>query len=945
MLLSAPMNRPRLVLVALGIIVGILIVLGLVSSILVDWAWFSSLGYDSVFLTTLTAKLALFAIVLVVSTAVLWINGVIALDAARPLTFLKPVNSPWGDYESNELPAVIERFLRRLPWKRFVGIAAIVVGFFVAVPATENWSTVLGYLRHVPYGKPDPLFGNDLSFYLFSLPFLVAIKDWLVSLIVLSAILIALIYFASGEIQLDPRRRGLSRAPLAHGSILLAIFFVIEAFAFFLARYDLLYGDNGVVVGAGYTAVHISLPLLDLLIALSVAAAIACLVNIRIASLRVPLLSLAIVFGTSFVFSPIASALIQRLYVKPNELQLESPYLRSNIASTREAYALGNVVVKPFSAEQTLTAQSLADNRSTIDNIRLWDWQPLLDTYAQLQEIRTYYKFFDADIDRYVLGGRDQQVMLSARELDQSRLPSNAQTWVNQHVLYTHGNGVVMSPVTQFSPDGLPLLYLQNIPPDATGGPPITEPRIYFGEANAPYVIVKGSTPEFDYPRGTDNVYRAYDGKDGVAVGGFAKRLLFAWYFGDLNILLSEYIRGDSKIMIRRNIQERVRALAPFLSLDHDPYMVVSGGRLYWIQDAYTTSAWFPYSQPLEDESANYIRNSVKVVIDAYNGTTDLYIADPKDPIVATWRRIFPVLFKPFDAMPSDLRRHVRYPEDLFLIQAQLYRAYHMDAPEVFYNREDLWQFPRVPNELDDNGDGTTANRMSPYYINMRLPGEARTEFVLLLPMVPASRENMIAWLAARCDPDDYGKLIVYTFPKERLVYGPYQVEALINQNTEVSQQFTLWNQSGSRVIRGNLLVVPIENSILYVTPVYLRAQSGQMPELKRVIAVYGDRVVMEETLAGALAALFKSSGGAITGESAPGTTPAGPPTTNALSNAASAPSANAASAALAHYDRAIAKLKAGDWAGFGQELDSLRPLLQQLNQQRPSAPKPPPPK
>jgi len=369
---------------------------------------------------------------------------------------------------------VIERFLRRLPWKRFVGVVAIVVGIFVALPAVGSWNLALGFLRQVPYGKPDPLFGNDLSFYLFSLPFLVAIKDWLVTLMVLSAILIALIYFASGEIVFDPRRRGVSRAAVAHGSILLGLFFMIEAVAFFLERYDLLYGDNGVVVGASFTSVHVSLPFLDLLVALSAGAAIASFANIRIGSLRLAFLSLAAVFGTSFVLEPVASALVQRLFVKPNELKLESPYLRSNISSTREAYALGNVAVKPFNAEESLTAQSLADNQATINNIRLWDWQPLLDTYAQLQEIRTYYKFFDADIDRYTLGGKYQQVMLSVRELDQSRLPPNAQTWVNQHVLYTHGNGVVMSPVTRFSPDGLPILFSQNIPPDATGGPSIT---------------------------------------------------------------------------------------------------------------------------------------------------------------------------------------------------------------------------------------------------------------------------------------------------------------------------------------------------------------------------------------------------------------------------------------------------------------------------------------
>ena len=606
--------------------------------------------------------------------------------------------------------------------------------------------------------------------------------------------------------------------------------------------------------------------------------------------------------------------------MKPNELQLETPYLQRNIALTQEAYNLHQFTVKPFPAEQGLTFQSLQDNRATIDNIRLWDWQPLMDTYAQLQEIRTYYKFHDIDIDRYEIGGSYQQVMLSARELDPARLPSNAQTWVNLHLLFTHGDGVVMSPVTRKSAEGLPIFYLQDIPPVASGGPAVREPRIYFGQGADSYVIVNGSTPEFDYPKGKDNVYGTYKGADGVAVGGMVRRTLFAWYFDDLNILLTNYITSESRILFRRNIQNRVRTIAPFLRLDHDPYVVVSDGRLFWMQDAYTTSNWFPYAEPLPGGGANYIRNSVKVVIDAYNGSVDFYVTDPADPVIATYWRIFPELFKPFEAMPADLQKHVRYPEDLFLIQAQMYRAYHMDAPEVFYNREDLWQFPRQPTGFYgvDAGDGA---RMAPYYIIMRLPGEARAEFFLMLPMAPSQRENMIAWLAARCDAPDYGKLIVYEFPKDKLVYGPFQIEARINQNTEISQQISLWNQMGSRVIRGHLLVVPIENSILYVSPLYLRAESGQLPELKRVIAAYGDRVVMEETLAEALAALFK--------ESAPAFPLPGPAST---ANPRS-PADLRAREALSHYDRAIARLKAGDWGGFGAELDAVRPLLEQLNQ------------
>ena len=478
-----------------------------------------------------------------------------------------------------------------------------------------------------------------------------------------------------------------------------------------------------------------------------------------------------------------------------------------------------------------------------------------------------------------------------------------------------------MSPVTEKSTEGLPIFYLKDIPPVATGGPPITESRIYFGQGSPSYVIVKTATPEFDYPKGKDNAYARYDGADGIPVGGIGWRALFAWQMDDLNILLSDYITGESRILLHRNIKDRVGTIAPFLQLDRDPYSVISAGRLYWMQDAYTTSAWFPYAKPEPDKGdLNYIRNSVKVVIDAYNGTIDFYVTDAADPIVATYRRIFPALFKPFDAMPPDLQKHIRYPEDLFTIQALQYRAYHMDASEVFYNREDLWQFPREASAPDDMNAGSET-RMAPYYIMMRLPGEPQTEFFLMLPMTPSKRENMIAWLAARCDLPEYGKLIVYEFPKDKLVYGPFQIEALINQNTEISQQISLWNQMGSRVIRGTLLVVPIGNSILYVSPLYLRAQSGQLPELKRVIAAYGDRVVMEETLPAALAALFKEFALVAGLPASTGSSPSGPADERARQ-------------ALADYDRALDRLKAGDWAGFGAELDALRPLLEELSRQ-----------
>jgi hypothetical protein len=453
---------------------------------------------------------------------------------------------------------------------------------------------------------------------------------------------------------------------------------------------------------------------------------------------------------------------------------------------------------------------------------------------------------------------------------------------------------------------------LRDIPPVADGGPEIREPRVYYGKENSTYVIVKGTVPEFDYPKGQDNVYAAYEGSGGVPICGLLRRMLFAQYFNDVNLLLTDYVAPDSRIMIRRNIQERVRTIAPFLRLDQDPYLVISEGRMFWIQDAYTTSSYFPSAQPTQDRDLNYIRNSVKILIDAYNGTVEFYLIDPRDPIAATYQRIFPSLFKPFAAMPADLKKHIRYPEDLFLIQARIYQTYHMKTAEVFYNREDLWQFPRQPGS-----DGIAM--MSPYYIIMRLPGEPHAEFFLMVPMVPSRRDNMIAWLAARCDAPDYGKLIVYEFPKDKLVYGPFQIEARINQSTEISQQITLWNQMGSRVIRGaNLLVIPIENSILYVTPLYMRAEYGHLPELKRVIAAYGEKVVMKETLSEALSALFAT----------PGSAPAAP------GSAMETPQAGASQEALDRYNQAMERLKSGDWAGFGTQIEAMRGVLEKLSRE-----------
>lgn len=929
--------RTKLVAILVGVVLG-LIVLGRAGDTLVDWLWFASIGYAGVFWTLFTARTVVFLAVFVVSTVVFWLSGWLALRHARHAP-APPSHATLPAPAFQAASSLLAYLPSPIAQRRVVAALAVALGLVAALVEQPNWEVALRFLYQVPYGSSDPAFGNDIGFYLFSLPAYVALKNWLLVLLLFSAALAGTVYWVHGDIALDKPARPLSPAVFVHGSVLLGLYFLVKAWSYSLDRYLLLYSDNGVVVGAGYTDLHVRLPVLWFLVALAGACAVAAGLNVYWRSWRIPAATVALLFGSSILAAVIFPALFNRFYVKPSELELETPYIARNIALTREAYALHQIGVKPFPAEEGLTFASLEANRATIDNIRLWDWQPLRDTYAQLQEIRTYYKFLDMDIDRYRLDGAYQQVLLSARELEPSLLPSNAQTWVNLHVLFTHGNGVVMSPVTRKSAEGLPQFYLQDIPPVANGGPVVREPRLYFGQGKERYAIVKGATPEFDYPKGKDNVYATYDGADGVAIGDPALRGLFSWYYGDPNIMLSGYVTHESRILLRRNIQDRVRTIAPFLQLDRDPYIVVSGGRLFWIQDAYTASEWFPYAQTQSSGGLNYLRNSIKAVIDAYNGTVDLYVSEPGDPIIQTYQRIFPALFRPLATMPRDLKDHIRYPEDLFFVQAQLYRAYHMDTPEVFYNREDLWQFPRQHAGIDAAASSPIAAlgpaaareqsarfretpRMEPYYMIMRLPGEAEAELVLMLPMVPSQRDNMIAWLVARCDAPNYGKVLIYEFPKDKLVFGPFQIEARIQQNTEISQQIALWNQMGSRVIRGHLLVVPIDNSILYVSPLYLRAATGQLPELKRVIAAYGDRVVMEETLGAALAALFKETAPSATrphdkGQSVPAGVTDG-----------------RAREALARYERALERLKAGDWSGFGTEFDALRPLLEELGRQ-----------
>jgi uncharacterized membrane protein (UPF0182 family) len=911
--------RPRLILFALAAaIIVVLIILGVADEYLVDLLWFSALGYRSVFLTALFARLAIFVVALVISAGVFYLSGAHALHASPDRERLRVVRFP-EDMKQLSLPDVIRSLGERVPWRLLIGAAALLLGIFVAVGEASNWDTYLKAIYGASFGIVEPAFGRDAGFYVFTLPLLTDLRDLALLMIFLAAAVGAGVYWARGSLDFREAPPRISGAAVGQFSVLLGLFFLQRAYSYWLARFDLLFHTDGVVYGFRYVDDVLWRPGFWLLIALSLAAAIICFSNLGPRGAWRMVLAAVIVFAPALVLN-LLQPVIESLRVKPDELRIERPYLADSIKMTRHAYKLDAVDVVPFPARGELTAASLQEDSPTIKNIRLWDPRPLLATYRQLQEIRLYYDFRDVEVDRYWIQGNYTEVMLSAREMNPDLLPENAHTWVNQHLKFTHGSGIVMSPVNEKDAEGLPVFYLSDIPAISKVGLKVNQPGIYFGEEPDNYAVVKTNTPEFDYPRGSDNVFGYYHGDDGVRSSGLINRLLFSYYYRDLNLLVSDTIQRQSKILIHRNIRDRINRLAPFLVLDHDPYIVLHDGRLSWIVDGYTISDRFPYSQRNEDQ-INYIRNSVKVVVDAYTGRTVFYVADPDDAIIKTWQRIFPVLFQPLSAMPPDLRQHIRYPEDMFLVQADIYATYHMTDPQVFYNREDVWGRP------NENYGGETGP-MQPYYVIMRLPNQAHEEYILMLPMVPRGRDNMISWLAAGCDGNNYGKLIEYAFSKDKLIYGPYQIQARINQNPEISRQMSLWNQMGSRVILGNLLVIPIEDSLLYVEPLYLRAENGQLPELQRVIASYSDRVVMADTLGMTMTALFK-----------PGEVP-GPKVVTAKVQPTVQPRAPAAApprpvgpadlqAAGDHYDRALKALRAGDWSGFGAEMQRLGESLQ----------------
>ena len=900
------MRRPIVIVVLAALLLVLTISFFTLGDFLVDWLWFGTLGFGAVFQTIWQTKLLAFLVAAAVSAVVIAVNGLLALRGpSAGVRRLRVIRGNGGGMEG--LPEIFEFSPDQLPFRAVVLTVAALFGLLLGLGGATRWELLLKWLNAVPFDRVDPLFGRDLSFYVFALPVYQLARDWGLLLIFLAAVTAGTVYAVRGAIRTADGFPRVSVPATRHLSILLAVFFLFKALDYLLQRYGLLLRDNTVVFGAAYTDVHVRLPLLTVLVVASLLAMVLSAINVALLDYRLPIAAVVIVFAGSLT-EGIVPGLFQSYRVKPDELRLETPYIANNIALTRYGFGLDRISSKAFPAAGKLTPEVLARNDATIQNIRWWDSRPLLDTYRQLQELRLYYDFRDVDVDRYNIDGSYRQVMLSARELNQARLSPDAQTWINQHFKFTHGIGIAMSPVNRFDEEGLPLFYVKDIPPTTPADLPITRPGIYFGEETGNYVVVRGGTKEFDYAKGSDNVYTTYDGHDGVTLSSVWRRLLFAWHFGDVKLLISGNVTASSRILFRRDIQDRIHRIAPFLRLDRDPYLVVSNGHLVWLQDAYTVSDAVPYSQRNQPRGINYIRNSVKVALDAYDGNPIFYVADPKDPIVLTYERIFPSLFQPLEKMPPSLRQHLRYPEDFFILQASMYGTYHMTDPEVFYNKEDLWNFPQ------ENYGGETTT-MQPYYTIMRLPGEQREEFILMLPMVPNTRDNMIAWLAARCDGPSYGSVIEFAFPKEKLVFGPAQIEARIDQDTTISQQLSLWNQTGSRVIRGNLLVIPIEDTLLYVEPLYLRAERRELPELKRLIASAGDRVVMGQSVDTLFPALFE-------GEAAK-------PATVAVSPPSTAPPSEASTAlALKHYEQALEALRNGDWQTFGAEMQALHAAL-----------------
>jgi len=897
----------------LGIILFILFLLVMGGSrFYLDWLWFKSLDYGSVFMTVFLSKISIRIVVAALLFIFFFINLWLTRGVVRGLTETET---------GQKILRIQEPLLEKILTGRFVVLLYLAASAFLAIifssVASGQWELFQKFIQASSFGVKDPLFQLDIGFYVFKLPLYRLLYQLMVTAIVITGILLGVIYFVTKSIDLFTGNLTRFSWPKMHFLSLIGLFFLAKAWGYKLAGYNLLFSPRGVVLGAGYTDVHANLLAMKVFMVLAVITGLAILVNVFSQQIKLALGAIAVFVVAWVALGVIYPSAVQKFIVEPNEYEREKQYISYNINSTKQAYGLERIERQKFSADGEITAAALKENANTLINVRLWDWRPLIQTFNQLQGLRPYYDFVDVDIDRYTVDGQYRQVMLAPRELDQTKLPDRAKTWINQRLKYTHGYGVAASPVNEVTGEGLPKYFIKDIPPTSTSDLKVTEPRIYFGEKTDGYVFVKNRAQEFDYPKGDQNAYTTYHGTGGVPISSFWRRLVMAVGLGDYKILLANDLTNDSRALFYRNIQQRVAKLAPFLRYDGDPYLVVDQGRLFWIQDAYTTTNMYPYAEPT-DGIGNYIRNSVKVLIDAYNGTTTFYVSDQSDPIIRTYEKIFPGMFVAIDKMPGTLRQHIRYPEDLFVIQSQIYATYHMGDPRVFFNKEDKWSFP---SEMV----GDQKQVMTPYYNIMSLPGSEKPEYVLMLPFTPLNKDNMVAWLAARSDGPNYGKILVYEFPKQQTVFGPMQVEARIDQDSAISQQLTLWDQRGSRTYRGNLLVLPMNNSLLYVEPLYLQSEQSKLPELRRVIVVYQDRLVMEETFDAALKKVF-----GIDYEGSPNTEPgAAPPASGTIGSGSTVN--ELARQANSLYLEAQKLLQSGDWAGYGDRMNKLAQVLKDL--------------
>jgi uncharacterized membrane protein (UPF0182 family) len=867
-----------------------------------DWLWFQEVGHAQVMVRSIAARLGIGAGVFALAFGVFMLNLDLARRSIRRLDIIRMTPEGMRTF------SIDPRTLRPQMLAVSAGVALV-----IALSTSSGWETWLLYWNAEPFGTVDPLLGRDIGFYVFALPFFESLRNLAIVIVLLSLAGVIGAHVVAGNLGLTARRGLLvSHHARRHIAWLVAALFGVLAFSAWLGPPALLTTASTITHGASYADVHARIPALGLLLVASLAAATLAIYQTTLVRLW-PIGAALAVYLVVAIGGTAYSAIIQRFVVAPNEQVRETPYIIHNVAATRAAFALDSVEERQLSGDAQLTRADIDANATTFENVPLWNRQPLLDTFSQIQEIRTYYDFVSVDNDRYTIDGKYRQIMLSARELNSESLPSRS--WINEHLTFTHGYGLTLGPVNQVTREGLPVLFIKDLPPQSSVDLEVTEPAIYFGELSSDHVFVKTKTEEFDYPEGDDNKFASYKGDGGVSIAGLWRRLLFAIRFRSTDTLFSPSLTSESRVLLYRRIDERVRRIAPFLIYDKDPYLAIDQGRLVWIQDAYTTTTRYPYATPIGASGVNYIRNAIKVTIDAYHGHVRFYAIDAKDPIARTWARIFPGLLTPLEEMPEGLRSRLRYPQDIFTVQAAMYATYHMTNPAVFYNREDQWQVPVVES-------GGVSSQMEPYYTIMRLPGEADAEYIQMLPFTPRQKDNMAAWMVARSDGANYGQLVAFQFPKQKVIYGPRQVVARISQDQVISPQITLWNQQGSEVIQGQLLVIPVEESLIYIRPLYLRAAGGKIPELKRVIVAYQNQIVMEETLEVALARIFPQDG------KRPATSAPQPPT------GARAPATDATPSAARARDvfrRAIEAQRAGDWRRYGEEIEQLGEILEEM--------------